>query len=207
MEYEKMDDAALVDHIVRAEFSAFDKVKNEGGRADCQDNWGTFEIMRKSQYNTWNRDMLIRYASDFDSALAKGRNMIEEKYARMEESTAPEEWERLRDSFPVIDSETKAIIEAIVAIQVGWMEEFASRYPKLASGARRIHTREDTPYDTSYETYLRGEISTYSPQMLSLYGAFIADTASRGENLAQLTMEQSVKLYGYEGLDNAEEAL
>ncbi len=37
----------LIDAIVLHEWQQFDKVKNEGGRADCQDDWNTFSIMRK----------------------------------------------------------------------------------------------------------------------------------------------------------------
>ncbi len=60
-----MNKEDLVKRVVRDEWEAFDKVINEGGRADCQDNWNTFNIMRSSQYLTWNEDMLIRDAEDF----------------------------------------------------------------------------------------------------------------------------------------------
>ena len=68
--------------IVKEEFVAFDKVQNEGGRASCQNNWPTFKIMRMSQYLTWDEEMLLQYLADFQIAISKGRNMIEEKYAR-----------------------------------------------------------------------------------------------------------------------------
>jgi len=74
----------LAEQIARQEFQAFDKVKNQGGRADCQDDWFTFSIMRKSQYLTWNRTMLLQYAYDFDRELSRGHNLIEEKYGRMD---------------------------------------------------------------------------------------------------------------------------
>ena len=52
---------ALSLSIAKAEFEAFDKVQNEGGRASCQNNWPTFKIMRMSQYMTWTEDMLLQY--------------------------------------------------------------------------------------------------------------------------------------------------
>ena len=88
----------------------------------------------------------------------------------MEESTTPEEWNRIKREFPEIPEAKKNIMEQIIQIQVGWMEAFANEYPGMASNARRIHTSEDMPWDTSYETYLRGELSTYSDCMLKLYG-------------------------------------
>ena len=75
---------------------------------------------------------------------------------------------------------------------------------QMAGNARTIHTADDTPYDTSYETYLRGELMTYSDEMLLLYGRFIARLAQEGKNLAALTMENTVHLYGYADLENNE---
>ncbi|NTV77567.1 MAG: DUF4125 family protein, partial [Clostridiales bacterium] len=54
-----------VEQIVALEWAAFDLVKNEGGRADCQNDWNTFSIMRKSQYLTWNKELLRSYIQDF----------------------------------------------------------------------------------------------------------------------------------------------
>lgn len=195
----------LAEEIARTEFEAFDKVQNKGGRASCQNNWPTFSIMRKSQYLTWDKKMLIQYLYDFRTAYAAGRNMIEEKYGRMMESTAPAEYEDIKAYFPPLSPEKQEIIEAIVGIQVRCMEEFAAIYPRLADNARNIHTYEDGPNDTSYETYLRGELGTYSDKMLELYGRFIAELCRDGKNIAALTMENSVHFYGYATLEDAEE--
>ena len=195
----------LAEEIAGTEFEAFDKVQNKGGRASCQNNWPTFSIMRKSQYLTWSKKMLIQYLYDFKTAYAAGRNMIEEKYGRMMESTAPEEYESIKAYFPPLTPEKKEIIEAIVEIQVKCMEEFAVNYPRLADNARNIHTYEDGLEDTSYETYLRGELGTYSDKMLELYGRFIAGLCREGMNIAALTMENTVHFYGYASLEEAEE--
>lgn len=195
----------LAEDIARREFEAFDAVKNEGGRASCQDDWFTFSIMRKSQYLTWDHQMLLQYLYDFDRELEQGHNLIEEKYGRMMESTAPEQYEGMKERFPEIAPEKKEIIERIVALQVAWMEEFAAEYPYLAGSARRIHSYEDNDWDTSYETYLRGEISTYSDKMLELYGRYIAAHGTAGQNLAREIMTHSVRMYGYENLEDAEE--
>ncbi len=197
----------LVDQIVKMEWEAFDHVKNEGGRASCQDDWLTFEIMRKSQYLTWTAEMLMQYREDFAAATARGWNPITEKYARMMESTAPDEYEKLRENLPEISAQKQEIIEGIVSIQVAWMEAFAGKYPKVAGNARAIHTSEDTLYRTSYETYLRGELGTYSDTMLLLYGAFVAGLAKEGKNLAYLTMEHTVHRYGYADIETAEEKM
>ncbi|MCR4619000.1 MAG: DUF4125 family protein [Lachnospiraceae bacterium] len=202
--YSANSNEELTKIIARCEFEEFDKVQNEGGRASCQNDWATFGIMRRSQYLTWNRTMLLQYLYDFKRESALGHNLITEKYGRMMESTAPERYEEIKDNFPALTDEQRAIIEEICKIQVGWMEEFSVKYPKLAAQARTVHTGDDKSYDTSYETYLRGEISTYSDKMLQLYTKFIVELAREGKNLAKMTMENSCRLYGYESLEKAE---
>lgn len=197
----------LIEAIVKAEFEAFDKVKNEGGRASCQDDWGTFSIMRKSQYMTWPDKLLTLFYEYFTACMEDGRNLIAEKYGRMEESTAPEAYERIKEAFPVLSENRIALQEGIIAIQVNWMEEFAAKYPKMAGNARSIHTSEDNAFNTSYETYLRGELSTYSEALIYEYGRFIAQLAGDGKNLAYETMNNTAKLYGYESVEAAERKL
>ena len=96
-------------------------------------------------------------------------------------------------------------MEGIISIQVQWMEEFAAKYPGLAKNTRIIHTSEDKPWDTSYETYLRGELGTYSDVMLELYGRFIVEIAKNEQNLAKMIMMHTVKMYGYDSLEEAHE--
>lgn len=192
------------EEIIAMEWDFFDKVQNEGGRADCQDDYYTFSIMRRSQYYCWELPMLCSLYEDFKAAKADGRNPITEKYGYMMETTAPARFAEIRSSLPEIPQQKKELCAAICRIQTGMMEEFAAHYPKLAGRARTIHTYEDTPWLTSYETYLRGELYTYSDITLKLYGSFIARLCTEGKNLAYMIMEQSVKMYGYESLDQAE---
>jgi tetratricopeptide (TPR) repeat protein len=193
--------------IAKMEFEAFDSVQNEGGRANCQDDWETFSIMRVSQYLTWEIEMLKQYINDFESAIQSGRNLITEKYARMMSSTVPEKYKEIENSLPKLEEDTVAICNAICEIQVSWMEEFAEKYPKMASQARAIHTYEDTEYSTSFETYLRGELLTYSREMMGMYAGFVVNIAKNNKNLTYMTMENTALLYGYKSLDEAEEKL
>lgn len=200
-------DRELAQEIASLEFEAFDKVQNEGGRASCQNDWDTFSIMRKSQYLTWNRSMLLQYLYDFHREYERGHNLIEEKYGRMMESTAPERYEEMKGRFPQLTEEKRRIIEEICGLQVKWMEDFAAQYPALAGNARNIHTREDTAFNTSYETYLRGELGTYSDKMLELYGRYIVTYAREGGNPAHDIMRNSVEMYGYGSLEEAEKGV
>lgn len=198
---------SYIEKIVAQEWDFFDQVQNEGGRADCQDDYETFSIMRKSQYMTWPEDLLASYYNDLQMAKSVGENLITYKYGYMMESTSPEQFEKIKEKLPEVEPERRALIDQIVAIQVDWMEAFAREYPKLAGQGRSIHTSEDNPWNTSAETYLRGELMTYSDATLKLYGQFVATLAREGKNLNRMTMEHTVHMYGYASLQDAEEKM
>ena len=193
-----------IDEIVDLEWEQFDKVKNEGGRANCQDNFKTFSIMRKSQFMAWPTGIIRSYHNDIIKAKKENRNLLEEKYGRMMESTAPEQYENIKHHFPALSDERRAKQERIIMIQVKMMEDYANKYPNLSGNARNIHTSEDTAYCTSYETYLRGELGTYSDTTLGLYEDFIQSVKHSGKNLAYMVMCNTTMNYGYASIDEAE---
>ena len=195
-EFRKETHEELMTHLISLEWEAFDKTRNVGGRAACQDDWPTFQLMRKSQYMTWTDEMLRSFIADFEQANADGHNLIAEKYGWMMETTSPEDFSEIESYLPKISAEQRKIIDEIVKIQVAWMEDLAAEQPDVVNKMRSIHASEDSPYNTSYETYLRGELLTYSEQTLILYGRFIANLANEGKNLAQMTVENTYALSG-----------
>ena len=194
----------IIEQIVEMEWEMFQNVRNTGGRAACQDDFETFDVMRKSQFLIWDLPLLESYWQDLQEGKAQGRNLVMEKYAYMMESTAPKEYEAIATGLPKISEEKQAMIEQIVAIQVGWREEFAEKYPHLSGQARIIHTSEDTLYDISFETYLRGELKTYSMQTLVLYGRRIVAFVQEQKNMTEEIMRYTTAFYGYKTLEDAE---
>ena len=194
----------IIEQIVEMEWEMFQNVRNTGGRAACQDDFETFDVMRKSQFLTWDLPLLESYWQDLQEGKAQGRNLVMEKYAYMMESTAPKEYEAIATGLPKISEEKQAMVEQIVAIQVGWREEFAEKYPHLSGQARIIHTSEDTLYDISFETYLRGELKTYSMQTLVFYGRRIVAFVQEQKNMTEEIMRYTTAFYGYKTLEDAE---
>ena len=47
----------LAEEITKLEWQQFQLTQNEGGRANCQEDWQTFRIMRMSQFLTWPLDL------------------------------------------------------------------------------------------------------------------------------------------------------
>lgn len=190
--------------IIQVEWSFFQNVQNEGGRADCQNNPETFYIMRKSQFDSWNEPLLDSYLADLKNAEKNNRNPIAEKYAWMMASTAPEQFQKFRPILPKLTNETHLIIDKIVQTQLSWMDTYVRMYPHLASRNRIVHKEQEKLGETSFETYLRGELCTYSLHTLMLYLDYIQVLATEGKNLVLMTMNHTVQKYGYENLDSAE---
>ncbi|KFJ05361.1 hypothetical protein BITS_0019 [Bifidobacterium tsurumiense] len=198
---------ALTERIVQLEWEQFQNTTNEGGPASCQSNWPMFHEMRMSQFLTWPESLLQSYESDLQEADSIGRNLVTEKYARMMQSTAPEEYRHhIEPYLATLDHHRIDQQERIIAIQVQWADDFRSRYPKLGSAMRTLRTSEDTEQTTSFETYLRGELSTYSDSTLHEYESFIHELQAEHKNLTELTIANTVKLAGFAGLEEAESA-
>ena len=197
----------LVEEVIRREWDQFQRTENEGGRASCQGNWPMFHQMRASQFMTWPEDLLRSYLDDLDEANRVGRNLVTEKYARMMASTAPDEYrERIEPFIPRLSDERVARQERVIAVQVAWARDFRGRYPKLGAAMRVLTTAEDTPEDTSFETYLRGELGTYSDRTMALYEAMVEDLQAAGRNLTEQTVANTVRLGGFDDLEEAEAA-
>lgn len=197
----------LVEEVIRREWDQFQRTENEGGRASCQGNWPMFHQMRASQFMTWPEDLLRSYLDDLDEANRVDRNLVTEKYARMMASTAPDEYrERIEPFIPRLSDERVARQERVIAVQVAWARDFRGRYPKLGAAMRVLTTAEDTPEDTSFETYLRGELGTYSDRTMALYEAMVENLQAAGRNLTEQTVANTVRLGGFADLTEAEAA-
>lgn len=192
--------------LIELEWSFFQAVQNEGRRADCQNDPETFYIMRKSQFDSWNAALIDSYLTDLRNRNAAGENPIAEKYARMLEDTAPERFFTLCSLLPTLSSDMQHIITEIVRIQLNWMNEYVRLYPHLSSGNRIVHKEQAQLGETSFETYLRGELSTYSLRTLTLYLDYVKKLKAKNANLVLITMTHTVQYYGYKNLQEAERA-
>lgn len=197
----------LRETIVRHEWRQFQNTTNEGGRASCQGNWPMFRQMRLSQFLTWDAALLDSYEADLTDADRVGRNLVTEKYGRMMASTAPEQFAATIEPYiPRLSDERVETQERIIAQQVAWAKDSRERWPKLGLAMRVLTTAEDTPEATSFETYLRGELGTYSERTLGLYLRMVDQLAIEGRNLTQDTILNTVHLAGFATLDEAEAA-
>lgn len=199
--------ANIMHVIINLELEMFDQVHNRGGRASCQENPTLFRMMRQCQFESWNVLTIESYRSDIEFAKMVGRNLVAEKYAYMMESTAPKEFEQIKKNLPCISDEAFDIIKEIVLVQVAWEREVDQCYPLVRSGGRPLTSDLDSPWVTSFETYLRGELKTYSIRTLRHYIGYIRQCLCKNHNLAHVVTEKIVKVYGYFSLEDAEKRL
>lgn len=108
-------DKAKIEEIIKIEWQMFQNVDNLGGRADCQDDFETFYIMRRSQYDNWTEEMVRVYGDFAAKSLKEGRNLISEKYARMMAYTDLHYFNKhLKDKLPAVPMINYRIINGIV---------------------------------------------------------------------------------------------
>ncbi len=197
----------LTEGIVRKELAMFQAVPSAGGKAPCQEDVRTFRIMRHSQMAGWSEEALASYLEDLGEAEGADRNLLTEKYARMMQSTWPAEYERIAHLLPPLDPRAGPLIEELVGALVSWEQELAEKYPAVLGRGRPISSREDSPGVTSLETYLRGELATYSVRTLELCVAHIRQLQAGGVNGSALILADTMKQYGFASLEEANRRL
>jgi hypothetical protein len=197
----------LVSKIIELEWDMFQNVENVGGKASCQQDYQTFEIMRHSQAMSWSEATLESYLQDLQDAQKDKRNLLTEKYARMMESTSPLEYARIASLLPPLDPEVPEIVDQILTIMINWEEEVVQKYPHIVSRGRPLRSTQDTPYATSIETYLRGELSTYSLKTLRLYLENVLNQQAQRINGSELIHANTARRYGYKSLEEANEKI
>lgn len=198
---------SLIAEIVKREWEMFQGVESAGGRASCQDDFQTFCIMRSSQSASWSDEVLQSYLEDLIAAGESGRNLISEKYARMMESTSPAEYAAMAHLLPEIEPEASELAEKIVAIVMEWEKELHQKYPYILGRGRLLSSSQDSPVATSLETYLRGELKTYSIKTLKLYLQNARKQRDESINGSAITMLATMKQYGFNSLEEANEAI
>lgn len=190
--------------IVKKEWEMFQNVTNIGGRADCQDDWKTFLIMRLSQLKSWEDNVVDSYLKDLIEAEKAERNLVMEKYAYMMEDTDPAYFQEIRHLLPEVPERTLKMIDKIVDQFMKWEDEVEALYPHVRDNGRPA---EGIGADgtVSVRTYLRSELKTYSEHTIIVYIAQMLMYPDKNRYL--ISLEHMVQAYGYKSIEEAEKAL
>lgn len=198
----------IIRDIIDMEWGMFQRVEGLGGRAACQDQYPTFKIMRSSQFLAWDGETLEAYREDLIRAGKAGRNPVMEKYAYMMESTDPAYYRaNLQHRLPPVSEDKAGLIRRILAQLLRWDREVAGEFPGLARRGRPLAATADQPGVTSVETYMEGELKTYSLTTLHLLLRHVERLQREGDNLVRQILRFTVEQYGFSSLEEAEQRL
>ncbi len=182
----------LIENILNIELDMFLTVQTLE-KASCQEHPDEFRKTRNAQFLTWSEKTLTSYLNDLKTAREEGRNLMTLKYALMDNMIPRQNIDPL--------------IQKIVDIQCSWQKEVMEKFPNLMGRSRPLRSSSDTDYQTSFETYLRGELETYSQKTLTLLNEDISAALLEKKNMNQKLYEYMVKNLGFESLEEAEETI
>lgn len=177
----------LVKSILDMEFTMFRAV-NGDVNAPCQEQPDAFKKIRGSIYDFWSHEMLESYFKDLVMAKRANRNLVFEKYARMD------------NKIPKINQ--NPLIEKIVEIEEIWQEELKKKYPAVYR-----HTCRDTNMaqdGSNFKVYLSSELETYGDNTLENYWNHIKKAFDHGENHSIEMLRELAKKSGIDGLEKLE---
>jgi len=168
---------AIIRQILDIEESWFTEIK-ASEKPSCRENLSAFRNTRKIGFMPMSRRTLKAYLEHVKYAKTRGRNLMIEKYARMDNLIPP-----LKESF---------FIDKIVDIQKEWLADLKERYP---------HIFKENPMD-NFANYLRSELETYSDKTLENYYSDIKKALAKGVNLVEQSYMHLAKTNGFSSLED-----
>ena len=175
-----MNKEILITDVVSNEWEMFTNTNNIGRRSSCQDQKGNFIASRAAYWNMFDEQVLSSYLNDLSNAKSNKINLAAQKYGYMMESTDPDYFKTIKHLLvPVSDKKLK-LVDSIMLIYMKWEESLISS--SLDNKNRVLYKQYDSKYNTSVETYMRGELTSYSEETLSIILAQFLKNVSDGEN-------------------------
>ena len=170
---------SVIDSIIDLEQDMFTAVNNRGGESPCQQRLKTFRLMRWMTHSVHKLDYLESYLQDLQEAKKADRNLMTEKYGRME---------------GLIPSNVTPEISFTVDTEATWMDELKTKYPRCFSQQGQ-----------GFKTYAASELQTLSSRSMELYYNEVKDALAAGRNLLQERYENLYRRLGYASLDLVEQ--
>ena len=146
-----------------------------------------------AQFIPWSLKTLESYFNDLEIAQQAGLNLMHQKYAIM--------------SNQIKGQAGDYIFDKILDIQLIWQRTVIEKYPNIMRRARPLLSSVDTDDFTSFETYLRGELQTYSQRTLSCLYEDLIIKLDQGINMSEEIYSFLAIYSGYSSLQEAEMAM
>lgn len=183
-----MKKGELIKEILRIELEMFKEVRADGPNP-FQENPGGLLLARGAAFVNWSEETLMNYLQDLQQAQQDERNLMTEKFARMD------------DLIPCLNE--NPLIDQIVEIEAAWETKVRERYPHIFGW----DSKEDLDREVEiadFENYLRCELETYSNDTLSSYFKNLHTALGKLENLAEKTFACVFRKQGFASLEEAD---
>lgn len=196
-----------IEEIVALEWDMFQLVNEGGERADCQEEYETFQGMRFGQFATWSESAQESYLEDLRAAKESERNLVEEKYIWMMIEGSPEMFLEMSPRVKLPTERATELADAVCEMMINQTAQLHEIYPTVAGSGRPLYATDENTGTVSVETYQYSELITYSEKTLEALYQHISELESRNIMLAELILTNSVRHYGYNSLSEAESVL
>lgn len=193
-----------VDRIISCEWNMFQAVNAGGPRVDCQDDYTTFNGMRRAQFTAWSQEAAASYLEDLYSAEESGRNLLREKYIYMMRTTEPPKYKQLLVQIMPPSKAVKELAFRLSEKLLSQTQELFDNLPYVTSSGRPLYSTQDFDGMISIETYQFGEFLTYSEKTLNKLLQHVLTMEGEGFSFARAVLENSVAFFGYKSLEEAE---
>jgi hypothetical protein len=177
----------LIQEILDMEWEMFQGVKS-ATPASCQNSPVKFRQVRGSIFHLWPPELMAAYLMTLTRARLLGRNLITEKYARMDNLIAP--------------LTTNPLIDKIVEIETQWQEEIRQRHPALYQ--RTCRSTDKTDDGMNFSVYLKCELETYGDQAIDIYYEWVHQAKHFGVNYSLTMLNHLVLKSGFKDIETAE---
>ncbi len=174
-----VENESLIGQIVDIELEMFSNV-NSFVRSSCQDNLSTFKVMRWMHHSVLPTNVLKSCLVDLNKAREDGRNLMVEKYARME------------NRLPCHND--SCAIDAIVETELQWMLELAEVHPEIFPGSGE-----------SFKDYMACELETLTGSTLELLWQTVKQAKEARRNLVEERYQNLFRRLGYGSLEEWEQ--
>lgn len=178
----------LVKEILQIELEMFKQVRT-AAPSPCQESTDNFLLVRGAGFANWSEQTLTSYLQDLQEAGQEGRNLMTEKYARMD------------NLIPCLND--NPLIDHIMAIEIEWENEVRANYPHVVGRPSREGAETEAEM-APFKNYLRSELETYSDATLLNYYNDLLAAVGNGENLAESTFTVIFRRRGFASLGEAE---
>ena len=119
------------------------------------------------------------------------------KYLKMMKSTQPEEYEAQKRFLPFMSAEKIALANEICDEMIAQTSFLRKAYPIVGGFGRPLFSEEDRCGFTSVQTYLLGELLTYSERTLRLLKEHLFALKVEGRSLAEAVAQQRTAVSPY----------